>query len=132
LTYTTIAAYYQILEDCLIAERIDPLTHTKTRRKLTKMPKYLFFDLDVRRACAEEGIKLPSKYMGQLFAQWVGLELIRYTRQTKKRTKVYFWRDANANAYVICRTPRKMKLADKIYALPWQELNTLDDILTQS
>ncbi len=39
---TTISAYYQILEDCLIAERIEPYTTSKTRKKLTKSPKYLY------------------------------------------------------------------------------------------
>ena len=24
--------------------------------------------------------------------------------------------------YVVCQVPRKIKMADKIYALPWQEL----------
>lgn len=32
---TTITSYYQILEDCLIAERVDPLTRSKTRKNYT-------------------------------------------------------------------------------------------------
>lgn len=28
-------------------------------------------------------------------------------------------------AYIICQVPRKMKLAEKIYALPWQEVDSL-------
>lgn len=40
---TTIASYYQILEDCLIAERIEPFTKTSSaRRRLVKTCKYLF------------------------------------------------------------------------------------------
>ena len=34
VSHTTIGAYYQILEDCLIAERIEPLTQSKTRKNL--------------------------------------------------------------------------------------------------
>ena len=33
VSHTTIGAYYQILEDCLVAERIEPLTQSKTRKK---------------------------------------------------------------------------------------------------
>jgi len=40
---SSIAAYYQILEDCLIAERIEPLTASATRKKLTRSNKYLCF-----------------------------------------------------------------------------------------
>ena len=38
----TIEDYYQILEDCLIADRIEPIIDVTTRRRLTKAPKYLF------------------------------------------------------------------------------------------
>jgi len=168
VAHTTIASYYQILEDCLVAERIDPLLKTKMRRRLTKTSKYLFFDLGVRRLAAGEGLKLPAEYMGSLFEQWVGLELVRLARLSEQRAKVYFWRDADGPevdwvlekedhyipievkwtarpiladikylqlfskeysettaAYVVCRVARKIKLADRVYALPWQELDTL-------
>lgn len=95
VAHTTIAAYYQILEDCLIAERIEPLYYTKTRRKLIKSAKYLFFDLGVRRIAANEGILLPESYLGRIFEQFIGLELIRCTRLLQHRAKVYFWRDSN-------------------------------------
>jgi len=171
VAHTTIAAYYQILEDCLIAERIEPLRHTKTRRRLTALPKYLFFDLGVRRLCANEGTKLPEKYVGSLFEQFVGLELINSINLATERSKIYFWRDVSGSseidwiidkqgeyipveakltpnptikdakhlqtflteyknaekAYIVCTAPRKIKLHDKIYALPWQEMGELVD-----
>jgi len=37
----TIEEYYQILQDCLIADRIEPIVKSTTRRRLTKAPKYL-------------------------------------------------------------------------------------------
>ncbi len=42
VSHTTIKDYYQVLEDCLIAERAEPLTKSRTRKKLTKSNKYLF------------------------------------------------------------------------------------------
>jgi uncharacterized protein len=93
VTDTTIKSYYQILEDCLIAIRIDPITQTQTKRRLIKAPKYLFFDLGIRRACANEGIQLPQKNMADLFEQFVGIELVYHSLLTSPQIKVRYWRD---------------------------------------
>jgi predicted AAA+ superfamily ATPase len=91
---TTIASYYQILEDCLIAERIEPFAkESSARRRLVKSCKYLFFDLGVRRVVAHEGAKLTSKEMGHIFEQFVGLELLRAIRNQVRRIDLNFWRD---------------------------------------
>lgn len=91
--HTTVAGYYEILEDCLIAERIEALSESRTRKKLTKSPRYLFFDLGVRRAAADEGRRLPPRVLGALFEQFVGLELLRATRAVSAPLKLQFWRD---------------------------------------
>ncbi len=170
VAHTTIAAYYQILEDCLIAERIEPLTASATRKKLTRSDKYLFFDLGARRLAAREGRRiLPSRW-GALFEQYVGLELTRWNRACGEQARIRFWRDPDgpevdwlvehdrqyvpievkwtdspdardarhlscflaeypsaSRGYVICRAPRKMKLGDRVWALPWQELWSMLD-----
>ncbi len=168
VSHTTIGAYYQILEDCLIAERIEPLTHSKTRKKLTKSDKYLFFDLGVRRLAAREGTKLSRDTMGLIFEQFIGLELLRNAHINGKGEKVRFWRDpdgpevdwvvdadgvytpievkwtenptsadirhlevflseykAAEKGYVVCRVPRKAKLSDRIFAIPWQFIDEI-------
>lgn len=93
VAHTTIGAYYQILEDCLIAERIEPLTASKTRKKLTKSEKFLFFDLGVRRVAAREGTKLSRDSMGKIFEQFVGLELLRCVHANHSTSRIRFWRD---------------------------------------
>lgn len=93
VSHTTIGSYYQILEDCLITERVEPLTQSRTRKKLTKAQKYLFFDLGVRRLAAREGTGLSRETFGRLFEQFVGLELIRCARLSEKKARVRFWRD---------------------------------------
>jgi predicted AAA+ superfamily ATPase len=171
--HTTVAGYYEILEDCLIAERIDALSESRTRKKLTKSPRYLFFDLGVRRAAAEEGHRLPPRVLGTLFEQFVGLELLRATRQSVGGLRLRFWRDPDGpevdwilegedlwlpvevkwsdapadrdtrhlrtflseypkarEGVVVCRTPRRFKLAPKITAVPWQEIPRLAESLT--
>ncbi|MFH1692203.1 MAG: AAA family ATPase [Candidatus Omnitrophota bacterium] len=165
VSHTTIGAYYQILEDCLIAERIEPLTQSKTRKKLTKSDKYLFFDLGVRRIAAHEGTRLPRETMGMLFEQFIGLELLRGAHIKGRGTKIRFWRDPDGpevdwiidtegiftpleikltqnpasndirhlevflseyesakTGFVICQVPRKIKLSEKVFALPWQSI----------
>jgi uncharacterized protein len=163
VSHTTIAAYYQILEDCLIAERIEPLTKSKTRKKLTKSDKYLFFDLGVRRLAAHEGTKPPGDTMGHLFEQFIGLELLRSVHTKVQGAKIRFWRDPDGPevdwvidkdgvytplevkwtnnpapsdirhlevflseykstkaGFLICQVPRKIKLSERVFALPWQ------------
>lgn len=168
VAHTTINNYYQILEDCLIAYRIEPLTKSTKRKRLTRTPKYLFFDIGVRRFCANETAKeIPTEYKGQLFEEFVGLELLRHLH-LRNEGELQFWRDNNGpevdwvvnfqeklipvevkwtdkpslkdskhlqvflteytqaeKAYIVCRTPKKMKLAENIYALPWQDIEEI-------
>ena len=93
VAHTTVAGFYEILEDCLVAERVDPLSRSRTRKKLTKSSRYLIFDLGVRRLCANEGTRPHRDRLGQLFEQFVGLELIRQSRFQIPETRVRFWRD---------------------------------------
>ncbi len=89
----TITEYFQVLEDCFIAERIEPLTQMTRRRKLTKTPKYLFFDLGIQRIAANEGQQLSFKALSQKFEQFVGLELLRFIRIFMPSAKLCYWRD---------------------------------------
>ncbi|MDP3791358.1 MAG: ATP-binding protein [Candidatus Omnitrophota bacterium] len=168
VSHTTIGAYYQILEDCLIAERVEPLTQSKTRKKLTKSEKYLFFDLGVRRLAAREGTKPSRDTMGKIFEQFIGLELLRSAHTKGHGVKIRFWRDPDGpevdwiidadgiytplevkltgnptssdirhlevflseyrsatQGFLVCQVPRKTKLSEKIFALPWQSINNI-------
>lgn len=163
VAHTTIAAYYQILEDCLIAERIEPLTASPTRKKLTRSSRYLFFDMGVRRLAAREGRQPPLSQWGLLLEQFVGLELLRHYRTRQHAVAVRFWRDPDGpevdwvidfegkyvpievkwtdapdasvarhlhcfmneyptpgQGFVVCRVPRRMRISDRVTALPWQ------------
>ena len=168
ISHTTVAGYYEILEDCLIAERIEALSESRTRKKLTRSPRFLFFDLGVRRAAADEGRRLSPRVLGALFEQFVGLELLRATREVSAHLKLRFWRDPDGpevdwvvvgedrwmpvevkwsaapaerdarhlqtflseyskarEGVIVCRTPRRFKIAPRITAIPWQEIPDL-------
>lgn len=90
----SIIEYFQILEDCLIIKKITPLT-TDSRRKLTKAPKYLFFDLGVKRLCAKEGHRLSQRTQASLFEQFIGIELSRYLHIEAPHFRLQYWRDHN-------------------------------------
>jgi predicted AAA+ superfamily ATPase len=92
VAHTTIASYYSILEDCLIAERVEPITTSEVRRRLSRTSRYMFFDLGVRRAAARESSELRRDAVGALFEHFIGLELIRLTRLAPA-ARVMFWRD---------------------------------------
>jgi predicted AAA+ superfamily ATPase len=164
----TIKNYYEVLIDCLVAERIDPITRSATRKKLTQSPKILFFDMGVRRVAAREGTRLIPERMGELFEQWIRLEILRLFRGSANPVPLHFWRDPDgpevdwvinregefipievkwtdspsisdakhistfmreysnsSKGYVVCRAPRAQKLADRIRAIPWQDLESL-------
>jgi uncharacterized protein len=89
----TIQSYYDILCDCLVAERVEPLTRSASRKKLTKASRYLLFDTGVARAAAREGRRLPLSRMGELFEQFVGIEVIRFCRLHTPDARLRFWRD---------------------------------------
>lgn len=93
VSHVTVKSYYEILESTLIADRIEPLYSSKTRKKLIRSPKYLFFDMGVRRLAAKEGINPPQSVKGHLFEHWVGLEIIKYIRSHKKSSSLHFWQD---------------------------------------
>jgi predicted AAA+ superfamily ATPase len=124
VAHTTIASYFQILEDCLVADRVEPLTESATRRRLTRSDKYLIFDLGVRRLAAREGRDiLPSRW-GQLFEQWVGLELLRWSRMAGPGVRIRFWRDPDGPEvdWIICGEQHLTPIEVK-----WSEAPTLRD-----
>lgn len=93
VAHTTIAAYFEILEDCLLLEKIPPLTKSPSRKRLSRSPKFLMFDPGVRRVCAREGRGFSREQTGRIFEQFIGLELIRISRFSTKRIIVKYWHD---------------------------------------
>ncbi len=49
--------------------------------------------MGVRRMAAREGRRVLPARWGQLFEQWVGLELLRWSRTGAPSTRIRFWRD---------------------------------------
>ena len=94
VAHTTIQSYYQVLEDCLIVERIMPLVKG-IRKKLVRSPRFLFFDLGVQRVTALLAAQMPRDELGRRFEQFVGLEILRILRLKSPLARLLFWRDSN-------------------------------------
>ena len=95
VTHATISGHFQVLEDSLVAERVEPLLPAGERGKLRKSAKYVFFDTGVRNAAAEVlgPAEFTSAYWGQLFEQWVGLSILRLMRAKGMVGRLRYWRD---------------------------------------
>ncbi len=89
----TVQAYYDILVDCLVAERVEPIVRSASRKKLTRASRFLLFDMGVRRLAACEGTRLLPERKEELFEHYVGLELIRLLRLHQPAARLRFWRD---------------------------------------
>jgi predicted AAA+ superfamily ATPase len=90
-----ISEYYNILMDCLIAEKIEALVPAAQRGKVVKASKFLFFDTGVANAAAEVlgPAEYPSQYWGGLFEQWVGLTILKFIKINGIKANLYYWRD---------------------------------------
>lgn len=116
----TIQTYYEMLADCLVADRVDPITRSASRKKLTKASRYLLFDLGVRRLAAREGTRPHPARLGELFEQFVGLELIRLCRLHAPDARVRFWRDPDGPEvdWVVERRGRYLPIEAKLTDRP--------------
>lgn len=98
----TIKSYYQILEDTLIVERVDPFKRN-ARKRILSSSRYYYFDIGVRNALArlplEKGLIATQK--GILFEHFVILEILRRIRALNKQYKLAYWR-TSGGAEVDC------------------------------
>jgi predicted AAA+ superfamily ATPase len=95
VNHATVSGHFQVLEDSLVAERIEPLIPVGERGKLRKAAKYVLFDTGVRNAATEVlgSAEFTSEYWGKLFEQWVGLSLLRLMRLRGMAGRLRYWRD---------------------------------------
>jgi len=95
VNHATVSGHFQVLEDSLVAERIEPLVPAGQRGKLRKAAKHVLFDTGVRNAAAEVlgSAGFTSEYWGKLLEQWVGLSLLRLMRARGMAGTLRYWRD---------------------------------------
>lgn len=97
-----IKEFYNVLEDTLIVERVDPYLKN-SRKRILSSSRYYFFDIGVRNSIARLplGKETINTQKGILFEHAVMLEIIRRIRALGKNYKVCFWR-TSGGAEVDC------------------------------
>ncbi len=91
LPVKTLQTYYDILEDTLIAFRLEPFVRTPRKRAM-KHPKYYFFDLGVLNSlCGRLQGSIDPVVYGKLFEHYIVLETQRLLSYWKSEAKLYFW-----------------------------------------
>ncbi|TRZ96003.1 ATP-binding protein [bacterium] len=94
--------FYNILDDTLVIERVEPYLKN-ARKRILCSPRYYFFDLGVRNVLARLPLTpcLVNTQKGVLFEHAVMLEIIRRVKVLNKNYKICYWR-TSAGAEVDC------------------------------
>ena len=114
----TLQEYFSILEDTLIARRIDPWSYS-IKQQLSKAPRYYIFDCGVVNALngdlGSELKKSTSRY-GNLFETFIVNELLNQNDYLEKEFKFYHWhtyQDAEIDL-ILSKGPSKLPIAVEI------------------
>lgn len=90
-----IKEFYNILEDTLVIERVDPYLRN-ARKRISSSPRYYFFDMGVRNVLARMPLtsELINSQKDTLFKHAVILEIIRRVRALNVDYKIHYWKTA--------------------------------------
>jgi predicted AAA+ superfamily ATPase len=92
LSRRTVESYYEILEDTLIAIRLDAWQKS-LRKRLTTQPRYYLFDTGVTNAvCRRLTGGIDPALRGRLFEQFIVLETYRLLKYKRSEATLYCWR----------------------------------------
>lgn len=90
-----VEAYFDILEDLLIATRI-PVFKKKAKRRMLQHPKFYFFDVGVYRTIRPKGpLDSPEEIDGAALETLVLQELRAWIAYQHLDLSIYYWRTAN-------------------------------------
>lgn len=103
-----VARYYQILEDTLLGFFL-PSYHKSIRKQQTQSPRFYLFDLGVKQALQgtlDVPISEQTSSYGNIFEQFIILEIYRLNTYLKTRYKLYYLRTKdNAEIDLIVERP---------------------------
>ncbi|MBI2027795.1 MAG: ATP-binding protein [Deltaproteobacteria bacterium] len=91
---TSIARFYQILEDTLLGFFLEPY-HSSLRKRLAQKPKFYFFDLGVTRVLmdlSELKIQPGNSHYGKLFEHFIIFHIWAFNSLLRKNYKLYYLR----------------------------------------
>ncbi|OGC06080.1 hypothetical protein A2230_02620 [candidate division WOR-1 bacterium RIFOXYA2_FULL_36_21] len=119
VSLSTVKGYFQILVDTLIGRFIYPFTKS-VRHRLSKHPKFYFFDVGVARALSKQ-LTVPlephTSLFGRAFEHFIVLEIMRYNDYNRLDLAFSHYRtEKGVEVDLIIETPRGKILAIEIKA----------------
>ncbi len=127
----TIREYYQILEDTLIAIKLEPF-YKSARKRIIMHPKYYLFDTGVINSICgrlEYTLKTKTSLYGVLFEHFIFLELYRLINYREKPWKIYYWRTSHgAEVDLVLEFPDKKIKAIEIKSAEYIDPKTLSGL----
>ena len=88
----TAESYFDIVEDLLIARRI-PIFQKRAKRRITRHPKFYFFDVGIYRTIRPRGpLDAPNEIDGAALETLVLQELLAWIEYERLSLKAYYWR----------------------------------------
>ncbi len=122
----TIRRYLDILSETLLIHRIPGYTTITGPRKAVQKEKYLFFDIGVRNGIlGVHNNKFTPDISGDLFEQWIVLQILALNSYKKSKWNLYYYRDdKHVEVDLIIEMPKKIlaveiKWSDK-YKSTWK------------
>lgn len=89
----TIREYFEILVDTHLAYLIEPFVKKKSRRIISSLPKFYFFDVGVANALTKTSIAiLKGEAAGRSFEHFILMELIAFRAYQEMDFDIRFWR----------------------------------------
>jgi predicted AAA+ superfamily ATPase len=106
----TVRRFFGILEDTLLAFRIEPFRPHASRRRVSQRDRFVLFDIGVRNALLGLHRQAPAgTERGVLFEQWIILQCLYFIRSRRLPWRVSAYRtDAGAEVDVIVDTGREL------------------------
>jgi len=89
----TLRRFYSLLEDTLVAYRVEAFRPKKSKRRVSQRERFVFFDLGVRNALLgiHKGPLTPME-KGSLFEQWIFLQIMAFNDSHKKGWRISSFR----------------------------------------
>lgn len=95
VSLNTIKNYFEILEDTLIGVKLPAFTKTKKRKAITRSKHYLFDPGVVNALCEQGEITLKSQNFGNLFEQFIILEVRAANAYLEFNKSLTYWRSTS-------------------------------------
>jgi len=95
VSLNTIKNYFEILEDTLIGIKLPAFTKTKKRKAISRSKHYLFDTGIVNSLCEHGNIHFKSQNFGNLFEQFIFLEVSAANSYLGHEKKLTYWRSTS-------------------------------------